>query len=374
MIRSAAKQNIHVLMTTDAVGGVWQYSVDLAKELRTRGATITLAILGPPPKPDQQASATDLDILVTELPLDWIAERREQVQDAGRALGRLAARLKPDIIHLNSPAFAASAAFSVPVVGVCHSCVATWWNAVRSGPLPECFVWRAELTRQGYEAADLLLAPSVSFAEATARFYNLATPPLVVRNGRRAPEIDAVERPLSSAFTAGRLWDEGKNLSTVDRAAARTLTPVSAAGPLCGPNGERTEFPHIRLVGRLNQSEIEEQLSRRPVFISTARYEPFGLAVLEAAQFGCALILSDIPTFRELWNGCAIFIHPDDDESAAKTIDVLIQNPDLRAHLGKKAMARAAVYSVEAMCDGVMSAYRSLLSGGLSSPCKEAAA
>ena len=374
MIGSAGKHDLHVLMTTDAIGGVWQYSVDLAKELRARGAAITLAVVGPPPKPDQKAVAADLDILVTGLPLDWTADTREQVLDAGRALGQLAERLRPDIIHLNSPALAAGAIFPAPVVGVCHSCVATWWEAVRSDPLPESFIWRSDLTGQGYEVADLLLAPSASFAEATAQFYDLATPPLVIHNGRRAPEINPIESPLSAGFTAGRLWDEGKNLATVDRAAARTLTPISAAGPLSGPNGERAEYRHLRLIGSMNEREIEQQLSRKPIFISTARYEPFGLAVLEAAQFGCALVLSDIPTFRELWNGCAIFIHSDDDTSAAKAIDILIQNPDLRSHLGHKAMARAALYSVEAMCDGVMAAYRSVLSGGLSSSCKEAAA
>jgi glycosyltransferase involved in cell wall biosynthesis len=374
MIPAAGKQGVRVLMTTDTVGGVWQYSVDLAKGLRVRGATITLAILGPPPNPDQQADAADLEMLVTELPLDWTAETREQVDNAGRALGRLAARLKPDIIHLNSPAFAASASFSSPVVGVCHSCVATWWNAVRSGPLPEAFIWRSDLTRRGYGAADLLLAPTAAFAEMTARFYDLATMPLVVHNGRRSPDIRTIESPLSSAFTAGRLWDEGKNLATIDRAAARTFTPISAAGPLQGPNGERAEFRHMGLLGRVSDREIQAQLSARPIFISTARYEPFGLAVLEAAQFGCALVLSDIPTFRELWNGCAIFIHPDDDASAAKAIDTLVQNPGLRSHLGDKARARAALYSVEAMCDGVIAAYRSVLSPGSLSSCKEAAA
>ncbi len=44
------------------------------------------------------------------------------------------------------------------------------------------------------------------------------------------------------------------------------------------------------------------------VFASMARYEPFGLAVLEAAQAGMRLVLSDIPTFRELWDGAAIFV------------------------------------------------------------------
>ena len=111
MIGSAGTHDMRVLMTTDAIGGVWQYSVDLAKELRARGAAITLAVLGPPPKPDQKAVAADLDILVTGLPLDWTADTREQVLDAGRALGQLAERLRPDIIHLNSPALAASAFF-----------------------------------------------------------------------------------------------------------------------------------------------------------------------------------------------------------------------------------------------------------------------
>jgi hypothetical protein len=38
--------------------------------------------------------------------------------------------------------------------------------------------------------------------------------------------------------------------------------------------------------------------------------EPFGLAVLEAAQAGCPLVLSDLPGFRELWDGAALFRRP----------------------------------------------------------------
>ena len=51
-------------------------------------------------------------------------------------------------------------------------------------------------------------------------------------------------------------------------------------------------------------------MARTAVFVSPALYEPFGLAVLEAAQAGCALVLSDIPTFRELWDGVALFVAP----------------------------------------------------------------
>ena len=38
--------------------------------------------------------------------------------------------------------------------------------------------------------------------------------------------------------------------------------------------------------------------------------------MLEAASAGCPLILGDIPTFRELWDGAAVFVAPDDARRA----------------------------------------------------------
>jgi glycosyltransferase involved in cell wall biosynthesis len=371
------EQVIRVLMTTDTVGGVWQYSLDLAAGLCQHGVEVTLAVLGPAPTPDQQAlvAGADINVLLTGSPLDWTAETPGEVEEAGLALARLAARMKPDIVHLNSPALSACASFGVPVVGVCHSCVATWWQAVRSGPFPPAFVWRSDLTRRGYQAADLLLAPTIAFAEETAQFYDLPAPPVVVHNGRRALPKTPRTPPAPFAFTAGRLWDEGKNLAAIDRAAARLSTPVLAAGPLQGPNGAQANLGHVRTLGRLTDLEIAQHLSAQPVFISAARYEPFGLAALEAAQCGCALVLSDIPTFRELWNDAAILIHPDDDASLAFAIETLMCDPGLRHDLGVKARARAATFSVDAMSAGVMDAYRHLLApSATQTPCEEAIA
>ena len=67
----------------------------------------------------------------------------------------------------------------------CHSCVATWWDAVKgTGPMPPDFAWRSELLARGYAACDALVAPSRSFATATQRAYGLPQAPEVVRNGR----------------------------------------------------------------------------------------------------------------------------------------------------------------------------------------------
>jgi glycosyltransferase involved in cell wall biosynthesis len=354
---------LHVLMTADAVGGVWQYALDLAGGLRPHGVDTTVALIGPAPSEDQQAmaQAVGANLILTGLPLDWTASRPDEVEEAGRALARIAEQLQPDLIHLNSPALGASATFDAPVVAVCHSCVSTWWRAVKGGALPEDFIWRTDLVRRGYARADRLLAPTLAFAQATATAYDLEEAPTVVMNGRRAPRAGMSAPFELFVFTAGRLWDEGKNFATIDRAAEHLSIPVLAAGPLQGPNGSAAEARHARALGRLSDEEIARHLSRKPIFVSTARYEPFGLAALEAAQAGCPLVLSDIPTFRELWEGAALFIHPDSEEALSEVIERLVQDAEARDVLGRAARKRAGSYTVEAMSAGILDAYRSVL-------------
>jgi glycosyltransferase involved in cell wall biosynthesis len=357
------KTDLHVLMTADAVGGVWQYTLDLSEGLRPCGVRTTIAVLGPPPSADQQAlaEATGAKLILTGLPLDWTAHSRHEVEEASRTIARIAAQIRPDLLHLNSPALAANAPFDVPVVAVCHSCVATWWQAVKGGSLPEEFVWRTELVARGYASADRLLAPTLAFARATAQAYDLVQTPTVVRNGRRSVSVSRSVPDEQIVFTAGRLWDEGKNFAVIDRVASHLTVPVLAAGPLEGPNGTHVKAAHAKVLGWLSDAEITQNLSAKPIFISMARYEPFGLAVLEAAQMECALVLSDIPTFRELWEGAALFVDPRDERATAEIINRLLQDPEDRAALGRAARERADAYTVDAMSAGVLNIYHSVL-------------
>jgi glycosyltransferase involved in cell wall biosynthesis len=370
---------LRLFLTADAVGGVWTYALDLARALAPEGVETTLAVLGPDPDEAQVADAAAiprLRLLLTDLPLDWTAADADEVVDAAHELASLAEEAGADIVHLHSGALA-DAAFPAPVVVSCHSCVATWWAAVRSGPLPDDFLWRAKLVGKGYRAADALIAPTAAFAKLTARTYGLPQAPAVVHNGRRVlPQRQ--DRPAfasSFAFTAGRLWDDGKNIAALDRAAARTPILILAAGPVEGPNGARIVLENVKALGPLSEDEVARWLKPAPVFVSAARYEPFGLAVLEAAQAGCALVLSDIPTFRELWQGAALFVPPDDDHTIAAAIDGLVKEQALRADLGATARERALRYSVEAMAAGVLATYRSLVQRGRSgAPAREAVA
>ena len=354
---------MRIAMTADAVGGVWQYSVDLARGLSRLGIETVLAVLGPAPSERQRALAAQvpgLRVIETGLALDWLAEDKRALVEAAETVARLVEDCGAELVQLNTPALAGLARFHVPIVAVQHSCVATWWEAVNGTELPADFAWRTDLVRKGLEAADIVVTPTTAFAEMVMRCYRLPEMPRTVHNGRTPFDVPQ-GAPHDFAFTAGRLWDEGKNLDTPDAAAGGLGVPLRAAGPLRGPNGTEVMFDNIHCLGSLEEDELGRWLSARPVFVSAALYEPFGLAVLEAAAAGCPLILSDIPTFRELWDGVAVFVPARDERGFTDAISSLVGDDFERAVLGRAAKERAARFTPDAMAAQMASLYRSLL-------------
>ncbi len=324
---AAGDANGHrIMLTADAVGGVWRQCVELAAGLTASGARVLLIAMGPRPNAAQRAEIVALDrceLCVTGLPLDWTADSAATVAYATRELAAIADDWHADTIQLHAPALVGDAAWPAPVVAAAHSCVGTWWRAVRGGELPPDLAWRAGLTGSGLRAADAVLAPTSSFAHDLAAVYRLQRPIHVVPNGIRPAAAPRTSRPR--ALTAGRLWDEGKNIAVLDAATGLSRVPVRAAGPVTGPNGAAIAPRHLRLLGTLGPAGLANELARAAVFVSVARYEPFGLAVLEAAQAGCALLLSDIPTFRELWDGAALFVDPSDATRLGGAMRALLQ-------------------------------------------------
>ncbi|MDJ0389981.1 glycosyltransferase family 4 protein [Roseomonas sp. E05] len=354
-------------MTADAVGGVWSYALDLARGLIGEGVEVVLAVLGPAPGARQRAEAAaipGLRIVETGLALEWTAEDAAAVLEAGTRLAALARAEGVGLVHLNSPALAAGGAFTVPVVAACHSCVASWWEAVRGGPLPADLAWRSALVAEGYRAAGRLLAPSAAFAATTARLYGLAEPPRVVHNGRARPPAaqPPAALPERFVFAAGRLWDEGKNLGLLDGIAARLSLPVVTAGALAGPQGGAIALPNLRNLGSLDSGQMAACFRAASLFVSPARYEPFGLAVLEAAQAGCPLVLSDIGSFREIWGETAEYANPDDGSGFVAAIERLLGDPALLRRRGAAAAERAQRYTPAAMARATRDLYRAALS------------
>lgn len=350
-----------VLITTDTVGGVWQYTVDLVPLLRARGMDLRVVTLGPRPSQTRRAElGTDALLIETDLPLDWTAESQASLRAASEELAAIAYRERVDLVHLHAPAFAGVAVWPAPVVSVAHSCVPTWWAAVHGSDLPVALRWRADATARGLRASSAVIAPSAAFAAALRQAYGNDLPVWVLHNARRVADIRGGPRERA-VLASGRLWDEGKNIGALDRAAARISAPIYAAGPISGPNGARVSFANLRLLGVLDQNRLQRRLGSTMVYASPALYEPFGLGVLEAAMLGTALVLSDIPTFRELWDGAATFVDPDSDAHIASALTRLLDDPALAARMGGLARERARDYSLVRLIDGTERVHRAVL-------------
>jgi glycosyltransferase involved in cell wall biosynthesis len=351
--------DFRLILVTDAVGGVWAYSLELARALKPLGIDAVLAIAGPTPTGAQREAAAGIRLIDTGLPLEWLASSADDVLRASEELARIAADEGADIVQTSSASLLASASFDCATVAVQHSCLATWWSAVKGTPLPGEFGWRRDLVAQGLAKADAIVAPTRAFKAMTERAYELDRPVLAVHNGRTEQPRRALPQG-DFVFAAGRLWDEGKNVRTLDRAAARIDAPFQAAGSISGPNGASVTLEHLVTLGSLSDARLAGLFAARPIFASAAMYEPFGLSALEAAHSGCALVLSDIASHRELWDGAAIFVEARDDTAFAAAIGNLLDHRAKRNELGWQARERARRYKPECMASAMAEIYASV--------------
>jgi glycosyltransferase involved in cell wall biosynthesis len=345
-------------MTADAAGGVWTYALDLIRSLADFGIDTTLCTLGPPPSTSQQrdaASVPKLDLQCTSLSLDWTAHGPQELDDAADDLKQRATECGAGLIHLNAPGHAGIRPWSKPLVVAAHSCVATWWRAMSRDRLPADLGWRRRRTAAGLELADAIIVPSRSFATTLVTEYGDLPTLSVVPNSRWSAPVSSAVR--THILTAGRLWDPAKNIRMIDAVAGRTGMTVLAAGSQHGPNGERITLRYLRHLGTLPAMALCNIYAQTRIFVSVPHYEPFGLAVLEAAQAGCALILSDIPTLRELWNGAAVFVDPSRYDDLATSLERLHSDERGPQNLGELARLRASSFTPRRTAAGVLDTY-----------------
>jgi glycosyltransferase involved in cell wall biosynthesis len=332
-------------MTADTVGGVWTYALDLAREMPD--VEVSLATMGKPLSPDQWADASaipNLEVFESSYKLEWMDEPWHDVRASGRWLMTLEAAIRPDVVHLNGLCHGALP-FEAPKLVVMHSCVLSWWEAVKGEMAPASWDRYAEEVRHGIMGANVLAAPTHAMMIATERLYGKPSATKVIPNGRRGIEPKAKE---SFVFAAGRMWDEAKNLRALEAVRDRLSWPLFVAG-----DGSD--------LGRLDAEGMREWLGRASIYAFPAKYEPFGLSVLEAALAGCALVLGDIPSLRENWEGRAIFVHPDDEDGLAQAVERLIADPLLRERMGRCAREHAQSFSTARCAHGYLLLYREML-------------
>lgn len=350
-----------VLMTADAVGGVWSYALGLCAALPD--IRFVLATLGPRPQPAQRAALARLGNAIlaeSEFRLEWMAGAEADIIASRRWLEALADRHGADLVHVNGYAQARLSG-ARPVIAVAHSDVISWWMAVRGKPAPvEWNGYRREVVR-GLEAAARVVAPTRAMLDDLRRQYGMPlSNAAVIANGIDVGAFSSrPKRPLIMA--AGRIWDEAKNLRLLDEIAPSLAWPIEIAGDAAHPEQGIARLRHARPLGVIAAPQMRRHLGEAAIFAAPARYEPFGLGILEAAAAGCALVLGDIASLRESWDGAAIFLSPDDVGQWRSALARLIDDRREIGRLAAAARNRAERFSIARTADCYLALYRKLI-------------
>jgi glycogen synthase len=365
---SAPGEVRRVLMTTRTSGGVWSYSRELCRALGQRGVEVTLATHGHPLTAAQWAEVRAVPGLSVEQStwhVDGPEAPYEEVEAAGEWLLELEDRLHPDAVHLNGFRHGALPWAHQPLV-VAHECALPRWRTEEGEPLQEeelRYYW--ELTR-GLRAAGHVVAPTAAMLEALVRQHGTLRSASVIPHGRHPGDFPpgGVREPFILAI--GRLWDEARNLEVLETVAPRLDWPVFVAGDRQHPDGGEVRTRYVRALGWLPRQELAAYMGRASLFVLPARHDSFGPSALEAALAGCALVLGDIPSLREVWEDAAVFVPPDDTDMLARALRKLVADPVLCSRMSTLARTRALHFSPERMADAYLGLYADLdrMSGG----------
>lgn len=354
---------MHVLMTADTVGGVWNYSMDLIKSLDKNHVNFTLVTMGAPltsAQRNQVRKLNNVNLKETKFRLEWMDSPWVDVELSGEFIMRLSQDIKADLLHLNGFSHGALEV-KIPKMVVAHSCLFSWWKAVKSTVPPEAYTQYYSRVQEGLLLADHVVAPSYSILQQINFFYGALEKQAVIPNGINL-ENYSPEAKTKMIFSAGRVWDEAKNIAALEEASAKITWPFFVAGSTKKLEGTTTsEFKRLKLLGVLNNKQMQDYLSKSAIYALPAKYEPFGLSILEAAASGCALVLGDIPSLKENWEGAAIFADPGNTKEITEAIEYLIQHDKIRNELADKARERASGFSLKSFSDRYYQLYENLL-------------
>lgn len=345
-------------MTTDAVGGVWTYALELVTGLAGRSVDVVLVVTGPRPTAEQltQLAATPVaEVLVLDAPLEWMDDPWERLDATGHRLLDVAARVAPDVVHLNGYC-QATLPWPAPVVVVAHSDVLSWHRSVHREPAPPRWSTYATRVAAGLDVADAVVAPTAAVLDDLRREYGF-TGGMVIPNGRTNDWV--IEQPKELlVVAAGRLGDPAKNVGALEQAAGALDWPVVLLGADAPPGGP---LPNAHRLGPVAFPTVASWLGKAAVFAAPARYEPFGLAPLEAALSRCALVLGDVPSLREVWGDAAIFVDPCDPDALGRALSTLSRDAFARTEWAARAHSRALDFGVDRMAQAYADLYRSLI-------------
>lgn len=364
---------MHVLITADTVGGVWTYARELVCGLVRRGVRVTLVSFGEIPGPHQTEwldALPNLDYRPTAFRLEWMQDSEDDMLASSAFLESVIHETRPDVLHFNQFYYGALEV-DLPRVVVAHSDVVSWWESVHgTEPQEHSWMrWYRDAVRAGLRGATSVVAPSRWMLDATRRVYGDFQQASVIYNGRSPNLFNPHTTKEDFVLSVGRLWDGAKQVSLLIEKPLPIVAFVAGTErhPEQQFRGGSIRDGRTRVIFKGPQSEpqLRQLYGRAALYAATSRYEPFGLAPLEAAFSRCAILANDIPTFREVWGDSVLYFRANDSDALAAAVERMSSDRDLRATYANLAYTRARQrYTADRMVDEYVSLYQSLVPAG----------
>jgi len=276
-------------------------------------------------------------------------------------------RLRPDIVHthlVHADVYGALGAGGLPLVSTKHND-----DRFRLGPfryVERALARRAKRVIAITEALRQFCVDQVGLPAAKVEVirYGLDALP--------APWGDDGEVPLPEGarilLSVGRLAEQ-KGVDVAVRALARIREREPAAVLVVlgeGPERPRLEAmagEGVYLPGRVG--DVASWYRRAEVLVHPARWEGFGLALLEAMLAGKPVVATDVSSAPEIVAGgeTGLLVPPDDPAALADAVLELLADPAHAAAMGEAGLARARnEFSVAKMADRTAALYAAVSS------------
>lgn len=366
---------MHVLVTADIMSSGWTYTRELVTGLVTRGIRVTLVSFGEIPLPEQTAWMDllhGLEYRPTAFRLEWMEGAPTDLPESTDFLVNLARELRPDLLHLHQFCHG-DLPVDVPRVVMANGDLINWAKAVQ-GCTPRntrWLDWYRETIVRGIAAADVLVAPSASMLDAVINTYGRPRCAAIVYPGRNPIFFNPYVSKDDSVLSIGRLLDAGKQVSLLTQhvhpfpvcivGADQTVPPSRT--PIRADVKVATERSSVAIRGPQTEAQLRALYSRAAVYAATPRYEPLGIAPLDAAFSRCAIVANDIPAFREMWGDAALYFRTNDARSLAETLRQLDADRPLRQGYADRSYSRARErFTAKRMIDEYLELYGSLVS------------
>jgi len=304
-------------------------------------------------------------------------EAEEDLPESSAFLFDLVQELRPDVLHLNQFCYG-NLPVDTPRVVMAHGDLITWTQAVQDRPIRSSSAsgrrpmkWYRDTIMRGIACADAVVAPSAWMLDRICTSYMRPRREEVIYPGRNPIFFNPYVSKDDCVLAVGRMVDPSKQVSLLTQhvhplpvciVGAEQTVPVPRI-PIRADVKVATDQTSVAIRGPQTEAQLRALYSRASIFAATARYEPLGMPVLEAAFSRCAIVANDIPSYREIWGDAALYFRTNDAASLAESIRLLNSDRAMCRAYAELAYTRARErFTTKRMIEDYLQLYRSLLS------------